>query len=96
MRTGATEMLSDFISRRGRPFGAKLFVKENGRHGFEFAQRTGGARKKTTRKKSTTRKKTTRKKTPSRKKSATGKKTAARKKVTRKKSAAKLRKPKSS
>ena len=77
-----TEMLTDFISRFGRPFSATLFIKENGRHGFEFAQRKGGGarRKKTTRKK-TTGKKTTRKKTA-------GKKTT-RKKTTRKKAAAK-------
>ena len=68
-----TEMLSDFISRFGRPFSARLFVKENGRHGFEFAQRKAGGRK-------TTRKKTTRKKT--------GAKTSG-KKTTRKKTAAK-------
>ena len=76
IKNGKTEMMSDFISRRGRPFGASLFVKENGRHGFEFARRTGGGRKK-----ATTKKKTTRKKTPSKK--------TTRKKTTRKKSAAK-------
>ncbi|MFQ5512998.1 MAG: DNA topoisomerase 3 [Myxococcota bacterium] len=84
VRSGATEMLSDFISRRGRPFSAKLFHKENGRHGFEFAQRTGGGRKKTTRKKAT-RKKTTRKKTTRKKaaaKKTTRKKTGTRKKAT--------------
>jgi DNA topoisomerase-3 len=83
VRTGRTDMLTDFISRRGRPFGAALFVKENGRHGFDFARKTGaGSRKKTTRKK-TTGKKTTRKKTP-RKKTST--------KKVRKKAAAKTRK----
>jgi DNA topoisomerase-3 len=78
-----TEMLQEFISRHGRPFGATLFVKENGRHGFEFANPTRG--KKTTRKKGsgkrTTRKKATRKKTPRKK--------TTRKKTTRKKAAAK-------
>ena len=73
-----TELLQEFISRHGRPFAATLFLKENGRHGFEFANRTGG--KKVTRKKAG-RKGTTRKK-------ATGKKTT-RKKATRKKAAAK-------
>ena len=34
-----TELLTDFTSRFGRPFSAMLFVKENGRHGFEFAPR---------------------------------------------------------
>jgi DNA topoisomerase-3 len=71
--TKRTELLQEFISRHGRPFAATLFLKENGRHGFEFANRTGG--------KKTTRKKVTRKKTPRKK--------AARKKVTRKKAAAK-------
>jgi DNA topoisomerase-3 len=99
VRVGRTEMLSDFISRRGRPFGAALFLKENGRHGFEFARRTGTAGKKTTRKK-TTRKKTSTKKTTGKKTAAKGRKTtttrkkAARKKTTRKKTAAKV--PKSS
>ena len=68
-----TDMLVDFTSRHGRPFSAILFVKENGRHGFEFApraERKAGGKK-------TTRKKTTRKK-------AAGVKTA-RKKATRKK-----------
>jgi hypothetical protein len=31
-----TELLTDFTSRFGRPFSAMLFLKENGRHGFEF------------------------------------------------------------
>ncbi|MGH7290112.1 MAG: DNA topoisomerase, partial [Myxococcota bacterium] len=34
-----TDLLTDFTSRFGRPFSAMLFVKENGRHGFEFAPR---------------------------------------------------------
>jgi DNA topoisomerase-3 len=34
-----TELLTDFTSRFGRPFSAMLFLKENGRHGFEFAPR---------------------------------------------------------
>ena len=38
-----TEQLTDFTSRYGRPFAATLFLKENGRHGFEFAPR--GAKK---------------------------------------------------
>ncbi len=64
-----TEMLVDFTSRHGRPFSAILFVKDNGRHGFEFApraERKGAPRKKGGRKKpggkKTTRKKTVRKK----------------------------------
>jgi len=72
---GRTEMLADFTSRFGRPFGAALFIKENGRHGFEFAQRKKVARKSTPKKKAG-RKKATRKKT-------------GRKKTTRKKGASK-------
>jgi hypothetical protein len=34
-----TALLTDFTSRFGRPFSAMLFLKENGRHGFEFAPR---------------------------------------------------------
>ena len=36
---GITEQIDDFISRYGRPFKAKLKLKENGKHGFEFAPR---------------------------------------------------------
>ncbi len=75
MRDKKTDLLADFTSRFGRPFGAMLFIKENGRHGFEFAKRVskkdaengeadGDAEaakgKKATKKKAT--KKTTRKK----------------------------------
>ncbi|MEE8556690.1 MAG: topoisomerase C-terminal repeat-containing protein, partial [Myxococcota bacterium] len=83
---GRTELLTEFISRYGRPFSAVLFLKANGRHGFEFPPRTGkkgSAKKKGTSKKKgtkkTTRKKATRKKSTSdRKKSTTRrKKTAA-------------------
>jgi DNA topoisomerase-3 len=77
VRDGRTELLTEFISRYGRPFSATLHVKSNGRHGFEFPPRApkakgrgkSGPRKKTTGKK-TTRKKTTKK--------ATRKKAAAR------------------
>ena len=67
-----TEMLTEFISRRGRPFSAVLFIKENGRHGFEFAPRAPRTGKKATRKAGGTRKKTPAKKvaTTTRKKSA--------------------------
>jgi DNA topoisomerase-3 len=39
LRSGRTELLTDFTSRFGRPFSAVLFLKENGRHGFEFPPR---------------------------------------------------------
>ena len=36
---GKTELLGSFISRRGKPFKARLVLKANGRHGFEFEPR---------------------------------------------------------
>ena len=36
---GITDEFDDFISRYGRPFKAKLKLKDNGKHGFEFAPR---------------------------------------------------------
>jgi DNA topoisomerase-3 len=39
IREGRTEMLEDFTSRFDRAFSARLVLKENGRHGFEFAPR---------------------------------------------------------
>ncbi len=39
LRSGKTELLTDFTSRFGRPFSATLVLKENGRHGFEFPPR---------------------------------------------------------
>ncbi|NRA06985.1 MAG: topoisomerase C-terminal repeat-containing protein [Myxococcales bacterium] len=103
-RDGRTELLTDFTSRFGRPFSATLFLKDTGRHGFEFPPRKrkgedegadGGSaasasKKKTTRKKAGT-KKTTRKKATRKKatrKKATRKKAGA-KKTTRKKATAK-------
>jgi len=86
MKDGRTGLLTDFTSRYGRPFAATLFLKDNGRHGFEFQPRKKaegkdadkkGKRKKATKKKST-RKKTTRKKTG--RKKAASKKTASAKK----------------
>jgi DNA topoisomerase-3 len=72
VRDGKTEMLEDFTSRFGRPFTAKLFLKDNGRHGFEFAPRAASKKatgkkggKKATRKKAG--KKTTRKKSAAKK-----------------------------
>ncbi len=90
LKHGRTEMLDEFISKRGHPFSALLFLKENGRHGFEFARKTGAAGRKTAGKK-TTRKKagTTPKKSPAR--AATKRKKAAAK-TTRRKAPAKGRK----
>ena len=36
---GETELLGGFKSKKGRFFKAKLILKPNGRHGFEFAPR---------------------------------------------------------
>jgi DNA topoisomerase-3 len=89
LKQGKTDLLTDFTSRFGRPFAATLVLKPNGRHGFEFQPRAGGAsggkKKATTRKKTATRKKaTTRKKSPTKKKAATRKKAAARKSAKKK------------
>lgn len=81
-----TDMLADFTSRYGRPFGAILFLKDTGRHGFEFAPRAAKKKgtKKTKRKKAasaatkTVRKKATRKKAAAKK---TARKKAARRKA---------------
>jgi DNA topoisomerase-3 len=40
-----TDFFNDFISRYGRPFTAKLKMKEDGRHSFEFQPRPEGAGK---------------------------------------------------
>lgn len=74
---GQTPELSDFISRFGRPFTARLVLQPNGRHTFEFPPREGKDGKPAPARKTTT-KKTTAKKT-------TTKKTAAKKKTTAKK-----------
>ena len=36
---GKTDWLTNFISKRGKPFEAKLYVKANGKYGFEFKPR---------------------------------------------------------
>ena len=73
VREGRTELLEEFTSRMGRPFSATLFLKENGRHGFEFPPRAGGgqAGRKVSRKKAT--RKTSPRKTVRRKQAARGK-----------------------
>jgi len=43
LEQGKTDLLTDFTSRFGRPFQATLVLKKNGRHGFEFPPRKGGA-----------------------------------------------------
>ncbi len=84
-----TDTLDDFTSRFGRPFGAKLVLKENGRHGFEFLNPSGRGQRKAGTKRGTG-KKTTRKRTGGR---ASSKKTTtkkpARKKTSRKASSRK-------
>jgi DNA topoisomerase-3 len=99
LRNRRTDLLTDFTSRRDRPFSATLVLKETGRHGFEFPPRGEGGGKKTASKKKTkkkaTRKKTAKKK-PAKKKASkkkaskktATKKKAVQKKATRKKAAA--------
>ena len=47
----ATDWIEDFTSRKGRPFTARLVLKANGRHSFEFKPRekkpgaAGGAKR---------------------------------------------------
>lgn len=44
IKDGKTPVLTDFISQKGRPFSATLFLREEtGRHGFEFPPRGGAA-----------------------------------------------------
>ena len=69
---GVTDEFPDFISRYGRPFKAKLKLKDNGKHGFEFAPRE--PRKKKAKSSKTT---TKTKKSKAKKKSSKGKKKAS-------------------
>lgn len=94
---GVTPEFDDFISRYGRPFKAKLKLKDNGKHGFEFAPRApkkkkAGAKSKAakkSKKKSTTGKKKSAKKKSAKKKTASKKKTVAKRKSKTKKAASK-------
>lgn len=36
---GETEVLDNFVSKAGKPFGAQLYFKKSGRHGFRFPER---------------------------------------------------------
>ena len=108
LKNGRTELLTDFTSRFGRPFSATLFLKENGRHGFEFPPRgaaargdgedadaKGGTKKTATRKKAAGTKATPKKKAPRKRaaaKPARKKKAAAKKKAPAKKKATATRK----
>ena len=69
---GVTDEFPDFISRYGRPFKAKLKLKDNGKHGFEFAPREP-KKKKAKASKATTKTK----KSKAKKKSSKGKKKAS-------------------
>ena len=82
-----TELLTDFTSRFGRPFSAILFLKDTGRHGFEFPPRGGAAGGDAKGKKKTAKKKASAKKTGAKKKTA--KKKTAKKKASKKKAATK-------
>jgi DNA topoisomerase III len=72
---GITEQIDDFISRYGRPFKAKLKLKENGKHGFEFAPREPKKKKDKTKAKtkSKAKKKSKRKSTKAKKKTTKSK-----------------------
>jgi DNA topoisomerase-3 len=92
VRSGKTELLTEFTSRFGRPFAATLVLKKNGRHGFEFQPREGrsgasGGRRKASPRKTTARKKIAARKTKPRKKKTAG----ARKRAVRKKAVARTR-----
>ena len=39
LQTGKTDLLTKFISKKGRPFSAYLATDENGKIGFEFEQK---------------------------------------------------------
>jgi DNA topoisomerase-3 len=105
--TGKTEVLTDFISKRGRPFSATLFMKDNGRHGFEFPPRGGDGAKKgkaagaeegaAGAEKAPAKKKAAAKKAPAPKKKAAAKKApATKKKATTKKKASTRKKAEAS
>ncbi|MFA5504430.1 MAG: DNA topoisomerase 3 [Vulcanimicrobiota bacterium] len=89
---GITEEIPDFISRYGRPFKAKLKLKDNGKHGFEFAPREPKKKKDGATKskaKSKTKAKAKRKSTKGKKKAASkAKKTKAKAKKSKKKTSA--------
>jgi DNA topoisomerase-3 len=56
LENNRTGVLEGFISKRGRPFPAILYRKENGRHGFEFLPREKKAAAKKTAKKKASKK----------------------------------------
>jgi DNA topoisomerase-3 len=69
--TGETDLIEDFVSRYGKPFSARLKLRDDGRHQFEFPNREGRAQKPGAKKKSarvgSTSKKTSAKKTAAKK-----------------------------
>ncbi len=88
---GLTDEFDDFTSRFGRPFKAKLVLKDNGKHGFEFAPRE--PKKAGAKKGSAKSSKASSKKTSAKRKTAAKKKSAA-KAVRKTKVAAKRKKAK--
>lgn len=87
---GRTEILDDFVSRRGRPFRGLLFRKPTGKHGFEFPPRgDGSAKKKKASKKRSAKKKAAKRKTTKKAAAKKSTKKAAAKKSSTKKAAAK-------
>lgn len=88
---GITDEIVDFISRYGRPFKAKLKLKENGKHGFEFAPREPKKKKAGSKSKAKSKKKS-----KAKKKSASKRKSKSKaKKKTKAKSKSKAKKAKS-
>lgn len=90
MQDGKTPLLEQFTSRKGRPFSAMLYMKETGRHGFEFLPRGGAQAKDGTSAEGETAKAASKKASATKKKAASKKKkTAAKKASTKKATAAK-------
>lgn len=83
---GITPEIDDFISRYGRPFKAKLKLKDNGKHGFEFAPREPKKKKDPA-----ASSEPTKAKAKSKKKSAAGKKKSGAKKKASSKTKAKAK-----
>lgn len=85
MNAGETPFFNDFISRYGRPFTAKLKMKEDGRHSFEFMPREKGSgkggRRKAAAKKGPTASDESKPKKSSKKKASPRKRAAAKKKA---------------
>jgi DNA topoisomerase-3 len=92
--TGHTAEIDDFTSRYGRPFKAKLALKDTGKHGFEFAPRAPKAKSAKSAEKATAKAKPATKAKAGAKAKAKTKKKAASKKTASKAKAKKATKTK--